>query len=153
MLSMKILAIILLLTCAAYSQLSDAPQVQTCQNNRPYTTGKLAKLVGSCPFDKPQAEKWDGRTDRFIHFGNGRRVLHPSKKSWIIIGASHSALWGVTVFAVRRHVTSLEDASSEYPAVGFVTGIDLLLFMTVSPVSSIGYPIYGFQHYLRAGLR
>lgn len=152
----RIILTIFLLCPFVFSQLPDAPstvQPPTCQNGNPFQRGTVGRLVGSCPFDKQPEVKWGGRPDGFFHFSDGRRALHPDKSSWAIFIASHAALWGATVFAVRRHVSSHEEAHSEYPAVAFLTGMDFLAFKTISPVVSVGAPIYGIQHYIRAGLR
>lgn len=132
-------------------ELPDTP-VPTCQNGKPYQPGTLAKLVGSCPFDKKPEVKWDGIPDRFWTLAPGR-TLHPSRKAWVLFAGAHAALWGATVFAVRRHATSGELAESEYPAVAGCTVLDLVLFRTVSPVFSLGTPIYGIAHYLHSGLK
>jgi hypothetical protein len=135
---------------AQNTALPDTPsaiQPPTCQNGQPFTTGTLGKLTGSCPFDKQAVAKWDGTPDGFFHFGNGRRALHPDKRSWAIFAAAHAGLWAATAIAVNRHNRSHEEAHSEYPAVVFMTGFDFLMFKTLSPVLGTGPAIYGTVHY------
>ena len=61
---MKTLLMFSILFCLPVmaQEIPDVPsQVQTCQNGQPYKTGKLATLIGSCPFDKkpePKALTW-----------------------------------------------------------------------------------------------
>jgi len=146
---MKIAVIFFLLACSCAAQMVSAPQPQqpVCQNGKPYLTGKVAFLVGSCPYDKPKVEPWDGKKDHFFTFGNGERALHPDKKSWVIFTAVHAGLWASTVMAVKNKNASHEEAHSEYPAVIFMTGMDTFFFKTVSPAIPTGIAIFGITHY------
>lgn len=137
----------------AHGQLPNAPSaVQTCQNGKSFAKGATAKLVGSCPFDK-RYENWDGAPDGFFHFGDSNRWLHPMKKSYAIFFVAHVGLWAATAVAVHKHLTSREEAHSEYPAVAAMTGLDFLVFKTVSPSLSVGAPVYGMIHYSIAAAR
>ena len=98
-------------------------------------------------------ERWNGQPDHFFTFGNARRALHPDKKSWLLFAAAHAGMWASTAIAVRNHRTSHEEAHSEYPAVAFMTGIDLLVFKTISPALSVGPPVYAMIHYSRAAAK
>jgi hypothetical protein len=98
-------------------------------------------------------ERWNRQTDHFFTFGNARRALHPDKKSWMLFAAAHAGMWASTVIAVRNHRTSKEEAHSEYPAAAFMTGMDLLVFKTISPSLSVGPAIYAMVYYSRAAAR
>jgi hypothetical protein len=112
----------------------------------------LHKLIGQYP---PAAarERWNGRPDGLFTIGNGRRALHPDKKSWMLFAAAHAGMWASTVMAVRNFPTSREQADSEYPAAAVLTGMDLLLFKTISPALPLGPPVYAMIHYSRAALK
>lgn len=92
-------------------------------------------------------------SDGFFSFGDTEHALHPNKRSWVVFGAAHAALWGSCIFAVRRQRTSLESPESEYPAVAAITALDFLFFKTLSPALGSAPPVYGVVHYLKAGLR
>jgi hypothetical protein len=133
----------------------DAPQPQPqtiplCQNGQPYQTGAIAKLAGSCPFDKrvsqPRYEK-----DHLWSFGDGERVLHPDKVSWAVCLGMEGGAIASTVWAVERHRTSHEEAHSEYPVMIAATGVNVLLFKTMSPLMVVGVDAYRMVHYLKAG--
>jgi len=110
------------------------------------------KLIGRYPpVDVP--ERWNGQPDHFFTIGNARRALHPDKTSWMLFAVAHAGMWASTVVAVRNHRTSLEEAHSEYPAAAFMTGMDLLLFKTISPALSVGPAAYATVHYSRAAAR
>jgi len=109
----------------------------------------LHKLIGQYP-PIEMSERWNGQSDHFFTLGNGRRTLHPDKKSWMLFTLAQAGMWASTVVAVRDHRTSQEQASSEYPAVAFMTGMDFLLFKTISPAFSVGPPVYAMVHYSRA---
>jgi hypothetical protein len=138
------------------TKLADAPSV-TQQSNCTQNTGKpcpewVHKIIGRYP-PIDVTERWDGRPDHFFTFGNARRALHPDKKSWMLFAAAHAGMWASAVIAVRNHRTSKEEAHSEYPAVAFMTGMDLLVFKTISPSLSVGPAIYAMFHYSRAAAR
>ncbi len=133
--------------------LLDAPSATqptpcTQKNGRP-CSGWLHTLIGQYP-PSHVSEQWDGQPDRFISIGNGRRALHPDKKSWLLFAMAHAGMWASTVIAVKDFPASKETADSEYPAVAVLTGMDLLLFKTFSPAMSLGPPVYGMIHYSRA---
>ncbi|HKV81793.1 MAG TPA: hypothetical protein VJP02_26835 [Candidatus Sulfotelmatobacter sp.] len=138
------------------TNLADAPSV-TQQANCTHNSGKpcpewVHRLIGRYPpFDV--TERWNGPSDHFFTFGNARRALHPDKKSWMLFAAAHAGMWASTVVAVRNHRTSKEEGHSEYPAAAFMTGIDLLVFKTISPSLSVGPAIYAMFHYSRAAAR
>jgi len=125
---------------------SVTPQSNCIQKNGKPCPGWLQTLIGPYPPIRV-SEPWNGQPDRFFTMGNGRRVLHPDKKSWMLFAVAHAGLWASTVIAVRDFPTSGEKAGSEYPAVAALTGMDLLLFKTISPALSIAPPIYGMAHY------
>jgi hypothetical protein len=138
------------------TKLVDAPSV-TQQSNCTQNTGKpcpewVHKLIGRYP-PIDVSERWNRQPDHFFTIGNGRRALHPDKKSWMLFTAAHVGMWASTVIAVRNHRTSKEEAHSEYPAVAFMTGMDLLAFKTISPSLSVGPAIYAMFHYSRAAAR
>ena len=137
-------------------KLPDAPSV-TQQANCTQNSGKpcpewVHKLIGRYP-PIDVTERWNRQPDHFFTFGNGRRALHPDKKSWMLFAAAHAGMWASTVIAVRNHRTSKEEAHSEYPAAVFMTGMDLLVFKTISPSLSVGPAIYAMVHYSRAAAR
>ncbi len=104
--------------------------------------------------DAPTVQRTERRpTDGFFSFGDTERVLHPNKKSWVIFGATHAAMWGACIFAVRHQARSLESPESEYPAVAGLTALDFLFFKALSPTLSVGPPTYAVIHYLKAGVR
>lgn len=136
--------------------LADAPSV-TQQSNCTQNSGKpcpewVHKLIGRYP-PIDVTEHWNRQPDRFFTIGNGRRALHPDKKSWMLFAAAHAGMWASTVVAVRNHRTSKDAAHSEYPAAAFMTGMDLLVFKTISPSLSVGPAIYAMVHYSRAAAR
>jgi hypothetical protein len=138
------------------TKLVDAPSV-TQQSNCTQNTGEpcpewVHKLIGQYP-PIDVTERWKGQPDHFFTFGNARRALHPDKKSWLLFTAAHAGMWASTVIAVRNHRTSKEEAHSEYPAAAFMTGMDLLVFKTISPSLSVGPAIYAMFHYSRAAAR
>jgi hypothetical protein len=138
------------------TKLLDAPSV-TQQSNCTQNTGKpcpewVHKLIGRYP-PIDVSERWNRQPDHFFTFGNARRALHPDKKSWMRFAAAHAGMWASTVIAVRNHRTSKEEAHSEYPAVAFMTGMDFLVFKTISPSLSVGPAIYAMVHYSRAAAR
>jgi hypothetical protein len=131
----------------------DAPstiQPSTCtQNNGKTCPEWLHKLIGQYPpVNVP--EQWDGQTDGFFTIGNGRRALHPDKKSWMLFAVAHAGMWASTAIAVRNYPRSKEQANSEYPAAAALTGMDLLLFKTINPALPLGPPVYAMIHYSRA---
>jgi hypothetical protein len=131
----------------------DAPsaiQPSTCtQNNGKTCPEWLHRLIGQYP---PVAahERWNGQADGFFTIGNGRRALRPDKKSWMLFAVAHAGMWASTAMAVRDFPRSKEQATSEYPAAAALTGMDLLLFKTISPALPVGPPIYAMIHYSRA---
>lgn len=130
-----------------------ATQQSSCtQNNGKPCPEWLHKLTGQYP-PIDVTERWNGQPDHFFTVGNARRALHPDKKSWILFTVAHAGMWASTVIAVRNYRTSKEEAHSEYPAVAFMTGFDLLFFKTVSPAISVGPPVYAMIHYSRAAAR
>jgi hypothetical protein len=138
------------------ADLADAPSA-TQQSSCTQKSGKpcpewLHKLIRQYP-PIDVSERWDGQPDHFFTFGNARRALHPDKKSWLLFTAAHAGMWASTIIAVRNHRTSHEEAHSEYPAVVFMTGIDLLVFKTISPSLSVGPPVYAMVHYSRAAAK
>ena len=138
------------------AELADAPSA-TQQSSCTQKNGKpcpewLHKLIGQYP-PIDVRERWDGQADHFFTFGNARRALHPDKKSWMLFAAAHAGMWASAVIAVRNHRTSHEEAHSEYPAVAFMTGMDLLVFKTISPALSVGPPVYSMIHYSRAAAK
>jgi hypothetical protein len=134
----------------------DAPsatQPSTCtQNGGKACPAWLRKLIGQYPPVKV-SDRWNGHRDGFFTIGTGHRTLHPDKKSWTLFAVAHAGMWASTVIAVRDFPTSKEEANSEYPAAAVVTGMDLLVFKTISPVISVGPPVYGMVHYSRAASR
>ena len=137
-------------------ELVDTPsaiQQTTCieKNGKPCPEW-LQKLIGQYP-PIDVSERWNGQLDHFFTIGNGRRALHPDKKSWILFTAAHAGMWASTVVAVRNYRTSKEEGHSEFPAVAFMTGFDLLAFKTLSPAISIGPPVDATIHYSRAAAR
>jgi hypothetical protein len=98
-------------------------------------------------------ERWNRQPDHFFTFGNARRALHPDKKSWMLFAAAHAGMWASAVIAARNHRTSREDAHSEYPAAAFMTGMDLLVFKTISPSLSVGPAIFAMFHHSKAAAR
>ncbi|MBZ5687185.1 MAG: hypothetical protein LAP86_19355 [Acidobacteriia bacterium] len=138
------------------TKLVDAPSV-TQQSNCTQNSGKpcpewVHKLIGPYP-PIDVTERWNRQPDHFFTFGNARRALHPDKKSWMLFAAAHAGMWASTVIAVRNHRTSKEEAHSEYPAAAFMTGMDLLVFKTISPSLSVGPAMYAMFHYSRAAAR
>lgn len=138
------------------TQLADAPSV-TQQSNCTQNNGKpcpewMHKLIGQYP-PIDVTERWNKQPDHFFTIGNARRALLPDKKSWMLFAAAHAGIWASTVIAVRNHRTSKEEGHSEYPAVAFMTGMDLLAFKTISPSLSVAPAIYGMVHYSRAAAR
>ena len=138
------------------AKLVDAPSA-TQESNCIQNTGKpcpewVHKLIGRYP-PIDVTERWNRQPDHFFTFGNARRALHPDKKSWMLFAAAHVGMWASTVIAVRNHRTSKEEAHSEYPAAAFMTGMDLLVFKTISPALSVGPAIYATFHYSRAAAR
>jgi hypothetical protein len=138
------------------TKLVDAPSA-TQESNCTQNTGKpcpewVPKLIGGYP-PIDVTERWNGQPDHFFTFGNARRALHPDKKSWILFTAAHAGMWASTVIAVRNHRTSKEEGHSEYPAAAFMTGMDLLVFKTISPSLSVGPAIYAMFHYSRAAAK
>jgi hypothetical protein len=138
------------------AELADAPSA-TQESNYTQHTGKpcpewVHKLIGRYP-PIDMTERWNRQPDHFFTFGNARRALHPDKKSWMLFAAAHAGMWASTVVAVRNHRTSTEEAHSEYPAAAFMTGIDLLVFKTISPSLSVGPAIYATFHYSRAAAK
>ena len=136
--------------------LVDAPSA-TQSSNCTQKNGKpcpewLHKLIGQYP-PIDMTEHWSGQPDHFFTFGNARRALHPDKKSWMLFTAAQAGMWASAVIAVRNHRTSHEEAHSEYPAVAFMTGMDLLLFKTISPALSVGPPVYAMFHYSKAAAK
>lgn len=131
----------------------DAPsaaQAAACtQKNGKPCPEWLHKLIGQYP-PVDQHEAWNGQADHFFNFGNARRVLHPDRKSWILFSVAQAGMWASAIAAVRDHRTSGEGAHSEYPAVALLTGMDLLVFKTISPAISVGPPVYAMVHYSRA---
>jgi hypothetical protein len=135
------------------TNLVDAPSV-TQQSNCTQNTGKpcpqwVHKLIGRYP-PIDVTERWNRQPDHFFTFGNARRALHPDKKSWMLFAAAHAGMWASTVIAVRNHQTSKEQGHSEYPAAAFITGMDLMVFKTISPSLSVGPATYATFHYSRA---
>ena len=110
------------------------------------------KLVGQYPAHDI-TEKWNRQPDHFFALGNGRRALHPDKKSWMIFTLAHAGLWASMATSVRNQRASLEDASSAYPAVAALTGLDFVFFKTINPAMSVGPPVYGMVHYIRAAAK
>jgi hypothetical protein len=111
------------------------------------------KLIGQYPPVREVPEVWNHQPDHFFTVGNGRRALHPDKKSWLLFTAAHAGMWAAAVVAVSRHRTSHEEAHSEYPAVAFMTGLDFLFFKTLSPALSVGPPVYATVHYSLAAAK
>lgn len=141
---------------AQESNLADAPSV-TQQSECIQKNGKpcpewVHKLIGRYP-PIDVGERWNGKPDHFFTFGNAQRALHPDKKSWMLFALAHAGMWASTVVAVQNYRTSKEKAHSEYPAVAFLTGMDLLVFKTISPPLSVGPPVYALIHYSRAAAR
>lgn len=137
------------------ADLADAPSA-TRQSNCTQKNGKpcpewLHKLIGQYP-PIDVTEHWNGRPDHFFTFGNARRALHPDKKSRMLFAAAHAGMRASAAIAVRNHRTSHEEAHSEYPAVAFMTGIDLLV-KTISPALSVGPPVCSMIHYSRAAAK
>ncbi|HTT25037.1 MAG TPA: hypothetical protein VMG82_39345 [Candidatus Sulfotelmatobacter sp.] len=136
--------------------LVDAPsttQQTTCtQKNGKPCPAWVHKLIGEYP-PVEVTERWNGQPDHFFTFGNTRRALHPDKKSWMLFTLTHAGLWASTVVAVGNQQTSKEHGHSEYPATAFMTGMDLLLFKTISPALSVGPAIYGTVHYSKAAAK
>jgi hypothetical protein len=110
------------------------------------------KLIGRYP-PIDLTERWNRQPDHFFTFGNARRALHPDKKSWMLFTAAHAGMWASAVIAVRNHRTSKEEGHSEYPAAAFMTGMDLLVFKTISPSLSVGPAIFAMFHYSKAAAR
>jgi hypothetical protein len=138
------------------AELADAPSA-TQESNCTQNTGKpcpewVHKLIGRYP-PIDVTERWNRQPDHFFTFGNARRALHPDKKSWMLFAAAHAGMWASAVVAVRNHRTSREEGHSEYPAAAFMTGIDLLVFKTISPSLSVGPAIYATFHYSRAAAK
>lgn len=138
------------------TNLVDAPSA-TQQSSCTQKNGKpcpewVHKLIGQYP-PIDISERWNGQPDHFFTFGNARRALHPDKKSWLLFAVAHAGMWASTVVAVNNHRTSKEEAHSEYPAVAFLTGFDLLTFKTISPALSIGPTVYAMIHYSRAAAK
>jgi hypothetical protein len=138
------------------TSLVDAPsatQQSSClQKNGKPCPEWLHKLIGQYP-PIDVTERWNGQPDHFFTFGNARRALHPDKRSWMLFTAAQAGMWASAVIAVRNHRTSHEEAHSEYPAAAFMTGMDLLLFKTISPVLSVGPPVYAMVHYSKAATK
>lgn len=138
------------------TDLADAPsttQALSCtQKNGKPCPEWVHKLIGQYP-PIDISERWNGQPDHFFTFGNARRALHPDKKSWLLFAVAHAGMWASTVVAVKNHRTSGEEAHSEYPAVAFLTGFDLLIFKTISPALSVGPPVYAMFHYSRAAAK
>jgi hypothetical protein len=134
----------------------DAPsatQPSTCtQNNGKACPERLHKLIGQYP-PVEVSERWNGRPDGFFTLGNSRRALHPENKSWMLFAVAHAGMWASTAIAVRNYPRSKEQARSEYPAVAALTGMDLLLFKTISPALPLGPPVYAMIHYSRAAAK
>jgi hypothetical protein len=137
------------------AELADAPSA-TQESNCTQNTGKcpewVHRLIGRYP-PIDMTERWNRQPDHFFTFGNARRTLHRDKTSWMLFAAAHAGMWAPTVIAVRNHRTSKEEAHSEYPAAAFMTGIDLLVFKTISPSLSVGSAIYATFHYSRAAAK
>jgi hypothetical protein len=112
----------------------------------------LRTLIGQYP-PVHVSERWNGQPDGFFTMGNGRRGLHPDKKSWMLFAVAHAGMWASTAIAVKNYPRSKEQANSEYPAVAALTGVDLLLFKTINPALPLGPPIYAMIHYSRAASR
>jgi hypothetical protein len=133
------------------------PQPQStplCQNGAPYQTGATARLVGSCPFDRQvYGPRPDGEIvrDHLWSFGDGERVLHPDKLSWAVCLGMEGGAIASTVWAVQRHKTSHEEAHAEYPVMAVETGLNVLLFKTMSPLMVVGVDAYRMVHYFKAG--
>jgi hypothetical protein len=133
----------------------DAPsatQHSTCVNNEKTCPEWLHKLIGQYP-PVAVSERWNGQPDGFFTMGDGRRALHPDKKSWMLFAVAHAGMWASTAIAVRNFPSSKEQSNSEYPAVAAMTSIDLLLFKTINPAMSVGPPVYAMVHYSRAASR
>lgn len=140
----------------AATNLVDTPSA-TLQSNCIEKNGKpcpewLHKLIGRYP-PIDVSERWNGQPDHFFTFGNARRALHPDKKSWMLFTVAQAGMWASAVIAVRNHRTSKEEAHSEYPAMAFVTGMDFLVFKTISPSLSVGPPVYAMIHYSRSAAK
>jgi len=141
---------------SALAQLPDAPsttKATTCtEKNGDPCPEWVHKIIGQYP-PVNESEACDGKPDHFLTIGNGRRWLHPDKKSYGIFMAAHAGMWAATVLAVHRSRTSHEDSGSELPVAAFLTGIDFLVFRTYSPAMSIGPVAYATVHYSLAAAR
>jgi hypothetical protein len=138
------------------TKLADVPSA-TQESNCTQNTGKpcpewVHKLIGRYP-PIDVTERWNRQPDHFFTFGNARRVLHPDKKSRMLFAAAHPGMWASAVIAVKNHRTSKEEGHSEYPAAAFMTGMDLLVFKTISPSLSVGPATYAMFHYSKAAAR
>lgn len=121
----------------------------TCtRNNGKPCSGLLRKLIGKYP-PVNSHEQWSGRPDPFFTIGDGDRALHPDKTSWIIFAALHAGMWASAVAGVRNSVSN-QPANSAYPAAAALTGMDLLIFKTLSPAISVGPPVYAIVRYSTA---
>lgn len=137
---MKTFILILLLTstvCVAEDP--DAPQPQAPVHS------KLTLAQASAP--RPQAA-------RFFTFRKSWEapLLKPDKASWAIIAGAHALAWGAVIYDVR-HTHGVRESSSEYLAVGLMTGMDVGAAKLFSPSFAVGAPIYAIQHYLRDAFR
>lgn len=126
------------------------PSHSTCsKNNGKPCPEWLQKIIGQNPPIRVR-EEWDGEPDSFFTVGDGRRALHPDKKSWMWFVLGHGAMWATTVAAVRNYPASNQPANSAYPAAAAITGFDLLVFKTVSPAISLAPPVSAMVVYSRA---
>lgn len=139
---------------------------QTCQNGQAYQTGVLAKIIGSCPFDKElQAEKlehktWAEVTGKPATFWTYRykweypplRTKKQALKSKPLLIA-HSAAAVAMIVACKRKGSG-EDFGSEVPAVVGMAAIDYFASERYfGETFAIGPPIYQIQHYVRSALK
>jgi hypothetical protein len=136
--------------------LFDAPsstaQANCAQRNAKACVECVHKPIAECSAAHI-SERSKPERDHFFAMGDGRRVLHPDKKSWLWFAVAHATMWVSGVAAVRNSPTSNQGADSAYPAAAVLTGVDLLVFKTISPAWSVGPPIYATVCWSRAALK
>lgn len=143
---------LLLLSLCSFSFSQTTKSTCTMNSGKPCPEW-LHKWIGQYPPLPTPEESRRARDARFFSLGDGESRLKPDRPSWAIFIGGHAAAWAATIVAVRRVRTSSEAADSEYPAMGALTGMDLLAFLTVCPAIGSAPPGYAIYHYTKAALK
>ena len=149
---MKIIIAFLLLVSMVSMCIAQSPDptLQDCTYKDKICPVWLHKLIGPYPVEDnkihyPKYKEY--HKDNFFSFRTyNDPILHPDKKSWVIFIGSHALAW--TSLVITNH--NKEAWHSEAPALGAITGLDLIMFKCVSPSFSIEASTYSTIHYLRS---